>query len=221
MEIVEQIMRDIIEIGLFSQSEGHIFCFKLLKRMSLSMTSNPSFRSAISKKKEEYHDDIMTNHDFITTGHERLKGLTVLKGLKKDTNTSEVSIPEEAEKPKSKEMEQAEALAELLLTESRKNDEKFRIGKDAETIKSWSKDIEKLIRIDKREPEEIKNVIVWCKSDSFWSSNILSGSKLRDKFPALLARMSSGRKETRYQGRKLNGGAGNSMSVDDYNDIGK
>jgi len=46
-----------------------------------------------------------------------------------------------------------------------------------------------MIRIDNREPEEIEKVIDWCQEDSFWSSNILSTSKLRDKFTQLLLKM--------------------------------
>ena len=40
IDIVQDIMRFIIEIGLFNESEGRIFCFKLLKRIDTSMTSN-------------------------------------------------------------------------------------------------------------------------------------------------------------------------------------
>lgn len=58
MAVVEEIMRYIVELGLFQESEGHIFCFKLLKRLDLSMTSNMKFRELITKSKEN-HDDVM------------------------------------------------------------------------------------------------------------------------------------------------------------------
>ena len=64
-EVVEMIMTDIVNLGLFTEDSGRIFCFKLLKRINLSMTSNPAFRGAISKKKEEYHDGVMTRHDTV------------------------------------------------------------------------------------------------------------------------------------------------------------
>ena len=79
-EVVEAIMVDIISLGLFTETEGRIFCIKLLKRVSLSMTSSPSFRLAIAKKKEQYHDTVMTRHDLVTTGHETLH-YTTLQGL--------------------------------------------------------------------------------------------------------------------------------------------
>jgi hypothetical protein len=60
IQIVEQIMRDIVELGLFEESQGRIFCFKLLKRLDTSMTSNPRFRQLITQAKAENHDGIMT-----------------------------------------------------------------------------------------------------------------------------------------------------------------
>lgn len=71
IQIVEDIMRYIIELGLFEESNDRIFCFKLLKRMDLSMTSNPNFRKLIAAAKENHdavmmgHDDVMTRHDSI------------------------------------------------------------------------------------------------------------------------------------------------------------
>lgn len=64
-EIVEEIMRTIIDLGLFTNENGHIFCYKLLKRINMSMTSNKGLREAIAQAKEENHDTIMTHHDTI------------------------------------------------------------------------------------------------------------------------------------------------------------
>ena len=58
IEIVEDIMRTIIKLGLFNESNGRVFCFKLLKRLDLSMTSNPKFRELITVAKEN-HDTVM------------------------------------------------------------------------------------------------------------------------------------------------------------------
>ena len=49
----------------------------------------------------------------------------------------------------------------------------------------WGSYIDKLIRIDKRTPEEIEAIIEWCQNDSFWQDNILSTEKLREKFTQL------------------------------------
>jgi len=46
-----------------------------------------------------------------------------------------------------------------------------------------------MLRIDKREVEEIKQVIRWCQQDEFWRTNILSTSKLREQYDALVVKM--------------------------------
>lgn len=84
-------------------------------------------------------------------------------------------------------------LATLLMTEHRtKHDHKFLIGKEGATVQRWAKDIDLLIRKDQRTPDEIRRVILWVQTPGcFWASNILSGAKLREKFPQLLGGMSS------------------------------
>jgi hypothetical protein len=86
--IVEECMRCIIELGLFQETEGRIFCFKLLKRLDLSMSSNHVFRKMISDAKAKNHDGIMTDHDLIMTNHD---------GIMRDEN-SKIRIARKEEK---------------------------------------------------------------------------------------------------------------------------
>jgi hypothetical protein len=58
VEKVNQIMRYIVELGLFDENNGHISCYKIAKRLDLSMTSNPRFRELIASVKS--HDSVMT-----------------------------------------------------------------------------------------------------------------------------------------------------------------
>lgn len=53
----------------------------------------------------------------------------------------------------------------------------------------WAKDIDRMLRIDKIDPDEAAAVIAWSQKDSFWRTNILSGKKLREKYPQLLMKM--------------------------------
>jgi len=64
VERVNEIMRYIVSLGLFQEQNGHIFCFKLLKRLDSSMTSNANFRKMITEAKEN-HDAVMISHDDI------------------------------------------------------------------------------------------------------------------------------------------------------------
>jgi len=52
VDIVQEIMLYIVELRLFSESNGRIFCFKLLKRLDTSMTSNTRFRELITHAKD-------------------------------------------------------------------------------------------------------------------------------------------------------------------------
>jgi len=52
-------------------------------------------------------------------------------------------------------------------------------------IQSWCKDMDKLIRIDKAKPEEIKQVIDWVVKDDFWNTNVMSAEKLRKHYSKL------------------------------------
>ncbi|MDP1991017.1 MAG: hypothetical protein Q8K00_08330 [Syntrophales bacterium] len=61
-------------------------------------------------------------------------------------------------------------------------------------IQTWAKDIDRMIRIDGRTPENIRQVIVWCQVDPFWQNNILSPGKLRKQFDQLQLKMNGGEK---------------------------
>lgn len=56
-------------------------------------------------------------------------------------------------------------------------------------------EMDRLIRIDKRDPKLIKAVIEWATQDEFWSQNIRSASKLRKQFDTLLVRLKNLRGE--------------------------
>lgn len=56
-------------------------------------------------------------------------------------------------------------------------------------IQTWAKDIDLMIRIDNRNPEEIKKIITWCQKDQFWHKNILSTDKLRKQYDKLYLEM--------------------------------
>ena len=62
-------------------------------------------------------------------------------------------------------------------------------GKREATVRRWASDIEKLLRIDKVGFETFKAVLQFSQNDPFWRTNILSGKKLREQFPALLVKM--------------------------------
>ena len=70
---------------------------------------------------------------------------------------------------------------------------------------TWASHIDKLNRIDGRTFEQIEYMIRWTQHDSFWSQNILSTAKLREKFsdliPKLKASMAKHQKDVKEASR--------------------
>ncbi len=88
--------------------------------------------------------------------------------------------------------------AEFIASNVEKLDAKVFTRKDRQkTIQAWAGDIEKLERLDGRSVDEITAVLNWAYQDDFWSTNILSGGKLRKQFSTLVIQMN---------GHKKNGG---------------
>lgn len=93
--------------------------------------------------------------------------------------------PDESQEPITVTMEQATTLAHLLEDLHKAEDPQYQGKPD-----QWAKDIEKLIRLDKRGPDEVEKVLRWAKAPgSFWFPNVVSGRKLREKYPTLKAQM--------------------------------
>ena len=124
-DIVEDVMRTIVELGLFTNDGGHIFCFKLLKRINLSMTSSTKLREAINQAKADHHDDIMTHHDEVMTHHATyLPTNQPTNQPTKPTREKEEVLPPEAR-----------SLSELLFTLHHDNiDIGYNIGESARAI---------------------------------------------------------------------------------------
>ena len=91
-DLVEEIMKYIVELGLFTCSDNRIFCLKLAKRMSLSITSNREFRAKITQIKDQLnHDEVMTNHDDVMTDHGLvMKPYHTIPNHNNNTNTDNI-----------------------------------------------------------------------------------------------------------------------------------
>lgn len=167
----------------------------------MSMTSNKNLRSAIEKAKEENHDDIMTRHDGSMINHATYQP-TNLPNLPTNNNTSPIlsdpfddesfdDDPEPVHPPKQEVPARATQLATMLFELHRDTwDAGYKV-KPAQ-LESWARDIDKINRLDNRGWDEIEAVIRFVKAMKpngtgfTWAHNIMSGAKLREKFPTLL-----------------------------------
>lgn len=51
--------------------------------------------------------------------------------------------------------------------------------------KTWHTEMDRLLRIDGRTPEQVERAIRWCQADAFWRANILSVPTLRKQYDRL------------------------------------
>lgn len=59
-------------------------------------------------------------------------------------------------------------------------------GRKPKVTKAWLTACRRMIELDKIEPQQIAGAIEWSQKDEFWAANIMSMSKLREKYPTLL-----------------------------------
>lgn len=52
-------------------------------------------------------------------------------------------------------------------------------------LKHWARQMRTLLEVDGRSPQRIEAVIRWCRSDPFWSVNVLNPASLRKHFDRL------------------------------------
>lgn len=76
-------------------------------------------------------------------------------------------------------------LSSLLFEKISENDPRFK----KPNLDTWAQEIDRMIRIDKRTPEEIEALICFATSDEFWQTNVLSPQKLRKQASRLFLQM--------------------------------
>lgn len=63
--------------------------------------------------------------------------------------------------------------------------------REEKDLQKWSTDFEKMVRLDKLDINEIKEVLMFSQKNKFWQNNILSASKFRKQYLTLLSQMLS------------------------------
>lgn len=116
----------------------------------------------------------------------------IKESIKKDKNTSLVA-------PSETSIKLAQKLKDLIL----KRDPNAQARRA--NLNQWAKEIDKILRLDDRQEQDVEAVIKWCQKDPFWQTNILSGKKLRMQFDRLYAQMKQPKKESdeEYYQRKM------------------
>lgn len=87
-------------------------------------------------------------------------------------------------KPSKPPSQEACRLAALLKSEILRNKGDFRVKPAQE--RNWSVTAQRMLEIDKRQSDQIADVIRWAQRDEFWMTNVLSMDTLREKFDQLV-----------------------------------
>lgn len=70
-------------------------------------------------------------------------------------------------------------------------------------MQTWADDMRKLVEIDQVDKKTIKNVMDWVTQHDFWKTNVLSASKLRQKFMELAIKMTADNASKQNQKSKV------------------
>ena len=157
----------------------------------IELISNNKFTVVSVINWEVYQNEEIKNNNKITTKEQQNN--TNNKGNKgnkkdiKDTSKTFIKFNEDTIEYQ---------LSELLYKKILLNDSKAKTP----NLYKWAEHIDKLIRLDNRNIQEIKRVIEYATNDSFWCSNILSTKKLREKFQQLLINASKGGNDGKFKG---------------------
>ena len=80
---------------------------------------------------------------------------------------------------------EASSLTDHFLSKIKERSPEFKVP----NLKKWVKEMDLIIRLDKRNPEEIKRLIEWSATHKWWKVACLSPSKLRRVYDEMLIQM--------------------------------
>ena len=118
------------------------------------------------------------------------KKINTIDTITKDTITKDTKYSRKSKKPTFDNQSTPFQLSKYLFDLIEKRNPNFK----KPDLQSWAYEIDKMIRIDKRDPQNIGAVINWCQQNEFWQNNVLSTTKLRKQFDQLFLKMGSQQK---------------------------
>lgn len=107
-----------------------------------------------------------------------------------ENNTMSTDPAVDGEKIKFKTDSDEIKIVDYFISQLQKINRKIKCPKTLSQKQKWAKEIDKLIRLDKRAKSEICQVIKFATADKFWCSNVLSTSALRKYYDRLVVKMS-------------------------------
>jgi hypothetical protein len=178
--MLDELLKRFDEAGKVHYINGWVVLPNFIKHQNYK---SPKIKKGIETELEEVPDEVKR---YINIPY--IYGIDTLSHLiKYNTNIIKESEVSDSQKTKTvkftgKDMEMVNLMVSLI----QKNNPAW---KAKGNLDKWAEDINKINRIDERTYEQIEYMIKWTQKDPFWSQNILSASKLRDKFNDLIPKL--------------------------------
>ena len=185
---IDEMVRFMINEGLLEveETDKKIACYKIYGYLEQSQTRSEKIRQLIAAYKDKKN---------ILDGQKCL-GLSQTNMIEEKRKEQEENRQEESPEipppvPEKLYSSESYILADLLSELHIKNIDPKCKPITPKQNQAWAKDIEMIERIDGRSYQDIEKAIRWIKTyGCFWAANVMSGSKLREKFPTIWAQMS-------------------------------
>lgn len=139
-------------------------------KYSLVTVANYDFYQASLKKDEQQTEHQLNN-----------KRTTDEQQMNTNNNVNNVKKKEPSPKRVYDEQNEYYIIADFFVKQIRKNNPNFKTP----NMQKWSNEIRLLVEKDEKDKSAVCKIIKKVQEDSFWFSNILSPSKLREKFGML------------------------------------
>lgn len=200
----EKLAQSLVKVGLWEEQNDHFILKNYVKNQETSekveqKKEQNRERQQRWRDKQKQENPGSYRENSKSLAHTDSSSNTVTNALRNEDVTNGVTIAytdtdtdtdtyKKKKKQKEKNVTQkpkvvgelCDQLADLI---ERNTDRRPSVGE------KWLIEMDRLIRLDDRDPAQIGEVIDWCQKNSFWKSNILSAPKLREHYDTLLVQM--------------------------------
>ena len=149
---------------------------KFEKEEMLSIKSTTKYSVITIKNWNEYQ----ANDNQVSSGRQTtVKQVSTIKNEKNDKN--EKNIKDNSRKSAKRTYDEDSIyyqLAVFQFEEMKKNNPEVK----RPDFDKWADEVRKMVELDGRKAEQVKNMIIWSQSNDFWKGIVLSTKKLREKY---------------------------------------
>jgi hypothetical protein len=189
--VLESVINTCITEELFVSDGESFWSDSLIKRKSkykeLKEKKSEAGRKGMSKRwgNQQKDNTVITDDNTVIT--ENNKGKESKEKESKEKESKENKKKEKSSSPKQVYDEDSihYQLALRLFKNILSNNPDYK----EPNLQSWANDVRLMMERDNRTEEQISYLMDWVQNDSFWKTNILSVSKLREKYDQLVMRV--------------------------------